>query len=54
MSKKFYRLGLLFVVLGLAFTGVLETRMHLTGLVVVSITFALGLMNWLWARAHLS
>jgi APA family basic amino acid/polyamine antiporter len=46
--------GMLFVVLGLVFTGVLVTRMHLTELVVVSITFALGLVNWLWARSRLS
>jgi basic amino acid/polyamine antiporter, APA family len=46
--------GMLFVVLGLMFTALLVTRMHLTELVVVSITLVLGLMNWLWVRAQLS
>jgi APA family basic amino acid/polyamine antiporter len=54
-SAAFFRLpaGTLFVVLALLFTGVLVTRMHLVELVVVSITFALGLVNWRWARAQL-
>jgi basic amino acid/polyamine antiporter, APA family len=45
--------GMLFVALALLFTGVLVTRMHRAELVVVSITFALGLVNWLWARTQM-
>jgi amino acid transporter len=41
--------GMLFVVLALLFTGVLVTRIRLNGLMVLTATFALGLLNWFWA-----
>ena len=45
-----YRLpgGMFFVVLALLFTGVLATKIHLGGLMVLAVTFALALLNWLW------
>jgi basic amino acid/polyamine antiporter, APA family len=42
--------GVLFAVLALLFSAVLVTRMHRGELIVVAITFALGFVNWLWAR----
>jgi APA family basic amino acid/polyamine antiporter len=42
--------GGLFAALGIIFTGALVTRMHLAEFIVISITFALALLNWLWAR----
>jgi APA family basic amino acid/polyamine antiporter len=44
--------GLLFTALGLAFVAVLLAQMHRTELVVMSITFAVAILNWLWARGH--
>jgi amino acid transporter len=41
--------AMLFVVVGLVFTGVLVTAIHLGGLLVLAVTFALALLNWLWA-----
>jgi amino acid transporter len=40
--------AMFFVVLALLFTGVLVTKVHLGGLVILAVTFALGLSNWLW------
>ena len=40
--------AMLFVVLALLFTGVLVTKIHLGGLLVLSVTVALALLNWLW------
>jgi amino acid transporter len=42
--------GILISGLALLFTGVLVTRMHMGELVVISITSALALANWEWAR----
>jgi amino acid transporter len=42
--------GLFFAVLALLFSAVLITRMHWGELVVVSVTFALGTLNWYWTR----
>jgi APA family basic amino acid/polyamine antiporter len=42
--------GMLFAGVALLFTGVLVTRMHRRELVVMAITSALALVNWLWAR----
>jgi amino acid transporter len=42
--------GNLFALLALLFTGVLVTRMHRGEFIVISITAALALVNWLWAR----
>jgi basic amino acid/polyamine antiporter, APA family len=44
--------AMLFVALGLAFTAVLVAQMHRAELVVLSITIAIALLNWLWAREH--
>ena len=44
--------GMFFVVLGLVFTGVLVTAIHLGGLVVLAVTFTLALLNWLWAARY--
>ncbi len=41
--------GIVFVMVALFFTGVLVTRIHRGGLVVLAVTFALALLNWLWA-----
>jgi amino acid transporter len=41
--------GMFFVVLALVFTGVLVTKIRLGGLMVLAVTFALALLNWLWA-----
>jgi amino acid transporter len=41
--------GLFFVVLALLFTGLLVTRIRLDGLMALTATFALGLLNWFWA-----
>lgn len=38
--------AMFFVVLALLFTGVLVTKIHLGGLVILAVTFALGLSNW--------
>ena len=42
--------GWLFCLLGLLFTGALILRMHRAELIVISLTSALALVNWLWAR----
>jgi basic amino acid/polyamine antiporter, APA family len=42
--------GLAFAVLGVLFSLVLVTRMHWGEVVVIAITFGLGLVNWLWSR----
>lgn len=42
--------GVFFAVLALLFSAVLITRMHFGELVVVSVTFALGALNWYWTR----
>jgi len=42
----------LFCLLGLLFTGALIVRMHRAELIVISLTFALALLNWLWARGR--
>ena len=44
--------GLFFTVLGLAFVAVLLAQMGRTELIVMSITFVIALLNWLWARGH--
>jgi amino acid transporter len=44
--------GWLFCLLGLMFTGALIVRMHRGELVVISVTFALAFLNWLWARTR--
>jgi APA family basic amino acid/polyamine antiporter len=44
--------GMFFATVGLAFMGVLLTQMHRAELIVLSITFAVGLLNWLWARGR--
>ena len=41
--------GTFFVVLALLFTGVLVTKLSLGGFMVLTVTFALALLNWLWA-----
>jgi hypothetical protein len=41
--------GTFFVVLALLFTGVLVTKLSLGGFMVLSVNFALALLNWLWA-----
>jgi basic amino acid/polyamine antiporter, APA family len=45
--------GMLFAALALLFSLVLVTRMHWSELAIVCITFALGLVNWLWARRQI-
>jgi len=35
-------------VLALLFTGVLVTKIHLGGLLVLTVTFALAVSNWFW------
>lgn len=42
--------GLFFSVLAILFSAVLVTRMHWGELAVVSVTFALGTLNWFWSR----
>ena len=42
--------GVLFAVLALLFSAALVTRMHWGELAVVSVTFALGTLNWFWTR----
>jgi hypothetical protein len=44
--------GNVFSVVALIFTGTLIARIHLSDLIVLVITFVLGLVNWLWARTH--
>jgi amino acid transporter len=44
--------GNVFAVVALMFTGTLIARIHLSDLIVLVITFVLGLVNWLWARTH--
>jgi APA family basic amino acid/polyamine antiporter len=44
--------GNVFAVVALIFTGTLITRMHLSDLIVLAITFILGLLNWFWAGTH--
>jgi cyanate permease len=41
-----------FAGMALLFTVVLVTRMHRRELIVMAITSALALLNWLWARRH--
>jgi basic amino acid/polyamine antiporter, APA family len=41
--------GMFVVVFALLFTGVLITKIHRGGLMVLAVTFALALLNWLWA-----
>lgn len=41
-----------FVALGLLFTGVLATQMHLRELIALAITFGLGLLNWVAVRGR--
>ena len=38
--------GMFFVLLALLFTGVLATRINLSGLIVLAVTFTLALLNW--------
>ena len=45
--------GMFFAVVGLAFMGVLLTQMHRAEVIVLSITFTLALLNWLWARGRM-
>jgi basic amino acid/polyamine antiporter, APA family len=45
-GKFHLRAGILFTVLGLAFTGVLLLQMHRAELIVMSTTIALALLNW--------
>jgi amino acid transporter len=42
--------GAFFAVLALLFSALLITRMHWGELAVVSVTFALGTLNWYWTR----
>jgi amino acid transporter len=42
--------GVFFAVLALLFSAALVTRMHWGELAVVSVTFALGTLNWFWTR----
>lgn len=51
-ERSLFRLpaGMTFAALGLLFTAVLIAQMHWTELVVMSITFAIGLLTWIWAR----
>jgi amino acid transporter len=44
--------GMFFVVLALLFTGVLASRIRLGGLIVLAVTFALALLNWLWTERY--
>jgi amino acid transporter len=44
--------GMFFTVLGLGFVAVLLAQMHRTEFIVMSLTFALALLNWLWARGR--
>jgi len=44
--------GMFFTVLGLGFVAVLLAQMHRTEFIVMSITFAVALLNWLWARGR--
>ena len=44
--------GMFFVVLALLFTGTLVTRIRLGGLMVLAVTFALALLNWLWTAQY--
>jgi APA family basic amino acid/polyamine antiporter len=44
--------GMFFVVVALLFTGVLVTKIHLGGLMVLAVTFALAVLNWLWAARY--
>lgn len=44
--------GMFFVVLGLAFVAVLLAQMRRTELIVMSLTFTVALLNWLWARSR--
>ncbi len=44
--------GMFFAFVGLAFMGVLLTQMHRAEVIVLSITFTVALLNWLWARGR--
>jgi APA family basic amino acid/polyamine antiporter len=44
--------GMFFVVLALLFAGVLVTTIHLGGLMVLAVTSALAVLNWLWATRY--
>ena len=54
MQGRKFRLpaGMFFTVTGLAFTGVLVAQMHRTELIVMSVTMAIALLNWVWARSR--
>ena len=52
-AKFRLRAGMFFAVVGLAFMGVLLTQMHRTEVIVLSITFTVALLNWLWARGRM-
>jgi APA family basic amino acid/polyamine antiporter len=45
--------GMFFSVVGLTFMGVLLTQMHRAEVIVLSITFTVALLNWLWARGRM-
>ena len=45
--------GMFFAFVGLAFMGVLLTQMHRAEVIVLSITFTVALLNWLWARGRM-
>ena len=44
--------AMLFVVLGLVFSGVLLTQMHRSEFIVLCVTFSVALLNWIWARSR--
>lgn len=51
-ERAMFRLpgAMLFVVVGLGFMAVLVAQMRAKELVVLSVAFAIGLANWMWAR----
>lgn len=44
--------GMFFLMLALLFTGALVTKIRRGGLMVLAVTFALALLNWLWAARY--
>lgn len=44
--------GMVLAALGLAFTAVLLAQMHRTEFIVMAITMAMALSNWMWARGR--
>jgi basic amino acid/polyamine antiporter, APA family len=54
MQGRKFRLpgGMFFTALGLAFTAVLVAQMHRTEFIVMTITFAMAGLNWVWARGR--